>query len=183
MKEDYNMDNGFKLFVACSITFFSTQCFALASYGHRGTRGLSPENTLPAYYTALAVGVDYVDMDVNMTKDNVVVVTHNFALNPDITRNAKGRWIKKKTLIFVKDLTLKQLQTYDVGRIKPGTQYSKLFTSQWPVNNTHIPTLKQVIDYVKQRAGSQVGFQIEIKTDPAHPNSTYTPKKNSVCGC
>ena len=42
-------------------------------YGHRGARGLSPENTLPAYRTALAIGVHYVDMDVGMTQDGVVV--------------------------------------------------------------------------------------------------------------
>lgn len=156
--------------------FFSANASALDLYGHRGARGLSPENTLPAYRTALAVGVDYVDMDVGMTKDAVVVVQHNVALNPDITRDKKGHWIKKNNL-FIKNLTFKQLQTYDVGRIKPGTEYSQLFPSQWPVDGTHIPSLKQVIDYVKKVAGNQVGFQIEIKTDPSKPNATVSPKK------
>lgn len=63
----------------------------LKLYGHRGARGLSPENTIPAYKTGLAVGIDVVDMDVNMTKDGVVVVTHNFGLNPDITRTPDGK--------------------------------------------------------------------------------------------
>ena len=156
---------------------FSLSAFGLGIYGHRGARGLSPENTIPAYQTALAVGVDYVDMDINMTKDGVLVVTHNFALNPIITRDAKGHWISTKMKVFVKDLTLAQLQQYDVGRIKPGTLYSRLFASQYPVDHTHIPTLKQVIDYVKSVAGDRVGFQIEIKTDPTHPEWSFSPKK------
>ena len=87
-------------------------------YGHRGARGLAPENTIPAYKTGLDIGIDYVDMDVNITKDGVVVVAHNFALNPDFTRDSHGSWIGNKK-IFIKNLTFKQLQQYDVGRLKP----------------------------------------------------------------
>lgn len=143
-------------------------------YGHRGARGLAPENTLPAYRAALAIGVDYVDMDVGMTRDGVVVVTHDIALDPNITRDSKGQWIPQDR-ILVKDLPLAQLQSYDVGRIKPGTTYSKLFPEQQSVDGTHIPTLQEVIATVKQIAGGQVGFQIEIKTDPAHPGWTASP--------
>jgi len=148
--------------------------FATQIYGHRGARALSPENSIPAYQTAMGIGVDYVDMDINMSKDGVLVVYHNFALDPDYTRNAKGQWITNKNLL-IKDLTVKQLKTYDIGKIKPGTAYAKLFKTQWPVAHTRIPTLKEVIDYVKQHAGNHVGFQIEIKTDPTHPNWTYSP--------
>lgn len=156
-----------------SMTISNTQTLEL--YGHRGARGLSPENTLPAYRTAISVGVDYVDMDVGMTRDGVVVVTHDIALNPDITRDAKGQWLTDNS-ILVKDLTLAELQNYDVGRIKPGTQYSKLFPYQYPIDHTPIPTLKQVIQYVKQLAGDKVAFQIEIKTDPEYPDHTASPK-------
>ncbi len=147
---------------------------SLQIYGHRGARGLSPENTIPAYRTALSLGVNYVDMDINMTKDGVLVVTHNLGLDPNITRDSEGHWITKP--ILIKDLTLKQLQSYDVGKIKPGTKYAKLFPTQWPVAGTHIPTLKQVIEYTKEIAGNNVAFQIEIKTDPTKPKATFSPK-------
>ena len=165
-----------KRLVLIACFFFCSNIFAVEIYGHRGARGLSPENTMPAYKTALRLGVNYVDMDIGITKDGIVVITHNVSLNPDITRNNKGQWIKSKTL-FIKDLTLKEAQSYDVGKIKPGTKYAKLFPAQYPVPNTHIPTLKSVIDYVKRVAGNKVGFQIEIKTDPTHPKWTFSDER------
>jgi len=158
------------------ILFGSFHVHSITIYGHRGARGLAPENTLPAYKVALMQGVDYVDLDVAMTKDGVVVVQHDLTLNPDLTRDSTGNWIKNDELV-VKNLTLKQLQTYDVGKIKPKTDYAALFPAQIPVNHTRIPTLRQVIHYVKSIAGDSVGFQIEIKTDPTQPNLSVTPQK------
>ncbi len=149
---------------------------ALEIYAHRGGRGLSPENTLVAYKKALAIGVDYVDMDVNMTKDGVVVVTHDFSLNPYFTKGPQGHWIKSKN-ILIKSLTLKQLQRYNVCSKKPNTMYAKLFSHQVSKHFCKIPTLTEVIHYVKQRAGNRVGFQIEIKTNPLHPSWSYSAKK------
>jgi len=77
-------------------------------YAHRGQRALSPENTLPSYTQSMRVGVDVIDMDINMTKDKVLVVTHDLTLNPDLTKDSNGKWITKKTPI--KDLTLAELQ-------------------------------------------------------------------------
>lgn len=135
-------------------------------YGHRGARGLAPENTIPGYSLALQLGVDYVDMDVNLTKDSVVVVTHDFALNPNLTRDQNGNWIKAKNLL-IKNLTWRELQKYDVGMIK----------SKRSVANTHIPSLEEVIHLVKSKTKNKVKLQIEIKTDPKHPNFTFAPEK------
>lgn len=161
--------------IFCFILFlFCFSAHSVIIYGHRGARGLAPENTLPAYSVALLQGVDYVDLDVAMTKDGVLVVQHDLTLNPNLTRNAKGQWIKSKNLI-IKNLTLKQLQTYDVGQIKPNTNYAKLFPSQQPSNHARIPTLTQVIHYIKKAAGDRVGFQIEIKTDPTNSKLSVSP--------
>ena len=145
-------------------------------YGHRGARGLVPENTLPAYKKGLGLKVDYVDMDVAVTKDHVVVVQHDLTLNPDITRDAQHQWLTDRTHL-IKNMTLKEVQAYDVGRIKPGTQYAAYFPDQKPIEGTHIPTLKEAIEYVKAHAGHKVGFQIEIKTDPTQPDATYSPEE------
>ena len=56
--------------------------------GHRGARGLAPENTLPAFERALAIGVSTLELDVGLTADGVVVIAHDPYLNPLITRDA-----------------------------------------------------------------------------------------------
>lgn len=144
-------------------------------YGHRGARGLMPEQTLPAYVAALRLGVDYVDMDIGMTKDGVLVITHDLTLNPDLTRDENGQWITDR--IPIRSLTLRELQKYDVGRLKPGTQYASYFPHQRPVDHTPIPNLREIVRFVKEIAGDKVGFQIEIKTDPTQPELTASPKE------
>ncbi|WP_159084453.1 glycerophosphodiester phosphodiesterase family protein [Dongshaea marina] len=144
-------------------------------YSHRGGRGLGPENTMANYRSSLRMGVDYIDMDINMTKDGVLVVTHDLGLNPNITRDSQGNFIKKSLLIH--DLTYQQLQSYNVGELKPGTAYAKFFPYQLAEKDAKIPTLKQVIEYTKRVAGDKVGFQIEIKNDPTHPEQSATPEQ------
>lgn len=166
-----------KYLSVCVLPLMTTYAVAsVQSYGHRGARGLSPENTIPAYHTAMAIGVDFIDMDIGLTKDGVVVVTHNEALNPDITKQANGQWVSNNHT-YIKDLTFAQLQRYDVGQIKPGTEYAKLFANQWPVPKTHIPSLAQVIDYADAVSNHRIRYQIEMKTDPTEPNATFSPDK------
>ncbi|WP_150466913.1 glycerophosphodiester phosphodiesterase [Francisella sp. SYW-9] len=144
-------------------------------YAHRGLRPLAPENTLPAYTDAMRVGVDVVDMDVNMTKDKVLVVSHNLTLNPDLTKDKNGNWIKKA--IPIKDLTLAQLKQYTVGYIKPNSPTAKMYPNHVAMPGVHIPTLQQVINYVKSNVGSRVRLQIEIKTNPNQPDQSWTAQQ------
>jgi len=144
-------------------------------YAHRAGRGLNPEQTLPAYVTALRLGVDYVDMDIGMTKDGVLVITHNLVLNPDLTRDQNGQWITER--IPINSLTVQELQKYDVGKLKPGTQYASYFPHQRPEELTPIPTLREIVRLVKKIAGDRVGFQMEIKNDPTQPELTASPKE------
>ena len=144
-------------------------------YAHRGGRGLMPENSLPAYHSALRIGVDYIDMDINMTKDGVLVVAHDSTLNPQITRNAHNQFITKR--IPISKLTLQQLQQYNIGELNPHKPYAHYFPYQRSLAHVVMPSLKQVIDYVKSVAGDRVGFQIEIKNDPTQPQLTVSPIK------
>jgi glycerophosphoryl diester phosphodiesterase len=134
-----------------------------------------PEQTLPAYVVALRLGVDYVDMDIGMTRDGVLVITHDLTLNRDLTRDPYGQWITDR--IPIRSLMLQELQRYDVGRLKPGMQYASYFPNQRPVDHTHIPTLEEIVRFVKKIAGDKVGFQIEIKNDPTQPELTASPKE------
>lgn len=164
-------------------------------YAHRGARSFSPENTLPAYKTGLAVGTNWVDMDIGVTKDGIILIDHDIWLNPDILRkdgkffaNSKqdfyaqlessaGGINKNIQPYLVKNLTLKELQQYDVGRINPNSTYAQYFPLQYAVDGTKMPTLQEVVNYVNKLTDKKVNFQIEIKNDPAHPDWTVSPKE------
>ena len=136
------------------------------NYGHRGCRGLMPENSMPSYKEAIKIGVDFVDMDVNMTKDGIVVVTHDAALNPNFTKDKNGKWISEKSKLYIKDMTLAEVQSYSIGEAKEGTKYAKIFNHQKKLSNIHIPTLKEVIEFVKNNTDGKIKYQIEIKSMP-----------------
>jgi len=143
-------------------------------YAHRAGRGLAPENTLYACQTALQFPIDFIDFDVGMTKDGMLVVTHDTALNPDITRDACGEFISQPIPIY--ELTYQQLAIYNVGQINPRTEYASYFPHQRQSSHAQIPLLKEAIDYVQSIAGERIGFQIEIKTNPAYAHMTAPPE-------
>ena len=66
---------------------------AIEVQGHRGARGLLPENTIPAFERAIELGVDVLELDLGLTRDGVPVVHHDRGLNPDRTRDAAGAWL------------------------------------------------------------------------------------------
>jgi glycerophosphoryl diester phosphodiesterase len=142
---------------------------------HRGSRGLVPENTLPAFARGLAIGVTTLEMDAAITKDDVVVVSHDPAFNPDITRGPDGAWLTKRGPL-IKDLTYAETQRYDVGRIKPDSNYAKTFADQVPIDGTRIPKLSEVFDLVKRSGNTTVQFDIETKVFPLAPGDTLPPE-------
>jgi glycerophosphoryl diester phosphodiesterase len=129
--------------------------------GHRGARGLFPENTLAGFAGALAIGVDVLELDVAMTADDVVVVTHDPTLNPDITRTADGAWLAQRGP-EIRSLRVSDLARYDVGRIRPGSAYATLYPDQAPHDGARIPTLAEVL-----QIDHAVKFNIELKTFPS----------------
>ena len=139
--------------------------------GHRGARGLLPENTLPSFQKALDLGVDTIECDMAITKDGVVVIYHDLWLNPDITRGADGKWLEGRGPA-ISELTFAELQKYDVGRIKPGTEYAKTFSAQQPVDGTRIPKLSDLFDLVKKSGNTKVNFDCETKVSPLERAAT-----------
>jgi glycerophosphoryl diester phosphodiesterase len=143
--------------------------------GHRGARGLAPENTLPAFERALNLGVSTLELDTGLTADGVVVVAHDLDLSPDFTRNMRGEWISSPTP-SVRSLMFKELQTYDVGRIRPDSNYARRWPHQTPVDGTRVPRLRDVFALVKARGDTQIRFNIETKIDPRRPLATVNPE-------
>ena len=139
--------------------------------GHRGARGLLPENTLPAFQKALDLGVDTIECDMAITRDGVVVIHHDLWLNPDTTRGPDGKWLEQRGPA-INELTFAELQQYDVGRLKPGTDYAKSFPDQQPVDGARIPKLADLFDLVKASGNTRVGFDCETKISPVQALAT-----------
>lgn len=163
------------LLVAAVLMIVSSAAPALDLQGHRGARGLLPENTLPAFAKALEIGVTTLELDTAVTRDGVIVVSHDATLNPDITRGHDGQWIQRKD-ISIHDLTWSELQQYDVGRIKPDSAYAARFPLQLPVDGTRMPRLIDVFAQVRRSGNELVRFNIETKISPEHPQRTLPPE-------
>lgn len=143
--------------------------------GHRGARALTPENTLASFAQALGIGVTTLELDIAITKDGVLVVTHDRALNPDITRGPDGRFIDAPGPL-VSSLTFEEVSRYDVGRIKPGSNYARQFSDQKALDGTRIPRLSELFALVKKSGNEQVRFAIETKLSPLAPQDTLAPE-------
>jgi glycerophosphoryl diester phosphodiesterase len=144
--------------------------------GHRGARGLAPENTLLAFARALSIGVTTLELDAGITEDGVVVVHHDRRLNPDIARGTDGRWLRGPTRT-IRELTFHELQRYDVGRIRPGSDYSKRFQEQRRMDGVRIPKLEDVFELARQARNDEVRFNVETKISPEAPDETAGPEE------
>jgi glycerophosphoryl diester phosphodiesterase len=142
--------------------------------GHRGARGLMPESTIAGFARALEIGVTTLETDLAVTKDNVVVLSHDPLLSPDITRGPDGAWIASHGPA-VHTLTLAELKRYDVGRIRPGSKYAQQFPAQQPVDGARIPTLEELFALAKA-SGKTPRFNIETKLAPDKPGETPDPE-------
>jgi glycerophosphoryl diester phosphodiesterase len=143
---------------------------------HRGGRALFPENTLASFANALSMGVDTLEMDIGVTRDGVIVVSHERGLNPDLARGADGKYVAPPGLPLVQ-LRLEDVKKYDVGKIRPGSAYAAKFPDQRAVPGAKIPTLKEVIDLVRKSGDSHVRLNIETKIDPSHPGESPDPER------
>jgi len=140
----------------------SASAHAFDLQGHRGTRGLAPENTIAAFERALAIGVTTIETDLAVTKDGVLVISHDPVLNPDLVRGPDGRWLPGKGPP-IHSLTLQELRRYDIGRTDPASAYGKQFPEQQAADGQRFPTLKELFAL---GAGNGVRFAIETKITP-----------------
>lgn len=143
--------------------------------GHRGARGLAPENTLPGFVRALETGVTTLELDIGVTRDGVVVIHHDERLNPDIARNLSGAWVAAPAPL-IRDLSFVDLGEYNAGMLRPGTAYANRFPDQTPRDGARIPSLAQLFELVQKRGDERVRFNIETKLSPDKPDDTIGPQ-------
>src|SRR5215813_4012008 len=129
-------------------------------HGHRGARAMRPENTLPAFEYAIARGVDVLELDMAVTRDNIVVVSHDPALEAPVCNGPREK-------VPIHSLSLAEVKQWDCG----GKQ-NPLFPKQQIVPGTPMPTLDQVFDLAPK---GKFLFNIETKSFPDHPELTPPP--------
>lgn len=132
--------------------------------GHRGARGLVPENTIPSFFAAFDAGVTGVELDVRLSADGHVVVWHDPTLQADKCLATGADLIGAR----VADLTLEQLRTVDVG-----TLILAAFPGQQGVPGTRISTLSELLE-VSSEVAPAVWWTVEVKVDPTDPREVAT---------
>ena len=143
--------------------------------GHRGSRGLMPENTWPAMKTALGFGVTTLEMDVVITKDKKVVLSHDPWFAQDITTKPDGSYMgpREERKFNIYWMTYDQVKTFDVG-LKPHPRFPR--QEKIPAIK---PLLSDVVDSVRQymmtRRRPFPRYNIETKTNPEF-DGVFHPK-------
>ena len=135
--------------------------------GHRGSRMTHPENTLPAFKEALLAGAHILELDLALTKDKHLVVTHDPYINPVVCLSPEGKSFRGKRIIY--HMSLAEIKKYDCGSL-----VNPRFPKQKTFPNTRIPTLKEVFELTKKYP--KIEFNIETKIFADHPDITPTPE-------
>ena len=144
--------------------------------GHQGAAGLAPGNTVAGFALAIDLGVDAIELDVLLSADGILVVYHDFRLHPERTRTSQGRWLSDSERVPIKNMTLEQLKTYDVGRVKPGTKSARNHPDQVAVDGQKIPTLHEVLEIIRQTGADGPDVHIEIKSSPDKADVSPLPQ-------
>ena len=144
--------------------------------GHRGARGLMPENTLAGFTHALALGVTTLEMDLGLSRDGHLVISHDSRLTPALTRDAGGKWLRAPGPA-INSLSLDQLQAYDVGRLNPESKNARRFPEQRAVDGERIPTLAQVLALAPRSGNVPVRLNLETKLNPLEPHMAPAPEE------
>lgn len=157
-----------------SAVAFAMPAAAFDLQGHRGARGYLPENTLAAFGKALETGVTTLETDLAITKDGVVVISHDPDLNPALVRGPNGFWLTARGPA-IRTLTLAELKTYDVGRVNPSSSYGKQWPLQLARDGERVPTLAELFAFVKAR-DPNVRFNLETKITPTSGDTVVDPE-------
>lgn len=148
-------------------------------HGHRGARGLRPENTLPGFACALELGVDALELDVALTADRRLVLTHDLTVSAVTSADTRPAFYGDPLFPYVGrpvgELTLAQLRTLDCGVRLPRHPEDRFVRTQAPVPDTRMPTLGAVLGLVDAYGADGVRLHVELKSDPTRPELSADP--------
>ncbi len=168
------------IFSSCATSKKST--IVLPSFdkeGHRGARGLMPENTIPAMLKAVDLGVTTLEMDLQISKDKKVVVSHDPNFNANITTTPDGKFLSKEEAknLLLYNLNYDEIKKYDVG-LKPHPDFPR----QQKIA-VYKPLLADLLGatekYTKDR-GINILYNIEIKSNAKNDGKNHPPVEEFV---
>ena len=142
--------------------------------GHRGTRGLMPENTLAAFNRAIEIGVNTLETDLAVTKDGVLVISHDPFLNPDVVRGPDGRWLGGQGPADPL-ADVRRAKRYDIGRLDPASKYATQFPQQQSVDGQRFPTLGRGDCALRRPRRSPCGSTSRPRSRRPAPTRPSTP--------
>ena len=144
-------------------------------YGHRGARGDLPENTLESFKYLFDNNINAYETDILISKDLIPVITHDFRLDPSLTKDKEGNWIKDEN-IKIFDLTYDEILKFDVGSLNKLTRYGRRFVNQRSLENQKIPKLSELLELSSKNVLQNLLINLEIKSTPDEKNLTPDPK-------
>ena len=145
-------------------------------YGHRGARGDLPENTLDSFKYLFENNINAYETDILISKDLIPVITHDFRLDPSLTKDEEGDWITDEN-IKIFDLTYNEILKYDVGSLNKLTRYGRRFLNQRSLENQKIPKLDELLELSSKNLSQDTIINLEIKSTPDEKNLTPGPKE------
>ena len=144
-------------------------------YGHRGARGVLPENTLDSFQYLFDNDIKAYETDILISKDLIPVITHDFRLSPSMTKDSEGNWLENEDVKII-DLTYDQISKFEVGSLNKLTKYGRRFLNQKKLPNQKIPKLSQLLDLTTKNNNSNLIINLEIKSTPVQENLTPSPE-------
>lgn len=151
---------------SCSDTENEQSKYDFDLQGHRGARGLLPENTIPSFLKAAELGVDTIEMDLVVSGDSQLVVSHEPWFNHKISTKPDGSPVTENE---AKDLNILQMTAEEIRKFDVGKRGNPDFPDQKPVEASK-PLFKEAINqieqFVKENSLKPVSYNIETKSDP-----------------
>ena len=144
-------------------------------YGHRGARGDLPENTLESFKYLFDNAINAYETDILISKDLIPVITHDFRLDPSLTKDEAGNWIKDEN-IRIFDLTYDEISKFDIGSLNKLSRYGRRFINQRSLENQKIPKLSELLELSSKNLLQDLLINLEIKSTPDEKNLTPDPQ-------
>ena len=143
-------------------------------YGHRGARGVLPENTLESFKYLFENNIYAYETDILISKDFIPVITHDFRLDPSYTKDINDNWIEDENIKII-DLTYDQILQFDVGTLNKLSKYGRKFINQKSLQNQKIPKLSELLKLTSDNIVEDLLINLEIKSTPIEKNLTPEP--------
>ena len=143
-------------------------------YGHRGARGVLPENTLESFKYLFENNIHAYETDILISKDFIPVITHDFRLDPSYTKDINDNWIEDENIKII-DLTYDQILQFDVGTLNKLSKYGRKFINQKSLQNQKIPKLSDLLKLTSDNIVENLLINLEIKSTPIEKNLTPDP--------